>query len=64
MEERKGKRNSKVKAHWVDDVARKEGKYEWVVDIGAGEEVKLDAEFDVRAPSDFNWVLVEDAYAC
>lgn len=60
----KGKRNSKVKAHWVDDVARKEGKYEWVVDIGAGEEVKLDAEFDVRAPSDFNWVLVEDAYVC
>lgn len=60
----KGKGNSKVKAHWVDDVARKEGKYEWVADIGAGEEVKLDAEFEVRAPSDSNWVLVEDVCIC
>lgn len=50
-------------ARWVDYVAWKEKKSECVADIGAGEEVKLDTEFDVlRAPSDFNWVLAEDTY--
>lgn len=53
---------SSVKVRWARENGNKDGKYEWVVDIGAGEEVKLEAEYDVRAPSDFKWTLREEYY--
>ncbi|KAH9000880.1 hypothetical protein EDB86DRAFT_3063731 [Lactarius hatsudake] len=35
---------------------RKEGLFEWVVDIGAGEEVTIETEWDVKAPVSLKWV--------
>ncbi|KAL5525761.1 hypothetical protein ACEPAG_7098 [Sanghuangporus baumii] len=49
-----------VKVRWDGDGGEKEGKYVWLVDLGAGEEVKLEAEYEVRAPADFTWQLQED----
>ncbi|KAL5486028.1 hypothetical protein ACEPAI_7072 [Sanghuangporus weigelae] len=49
-----------VKVRWKGDGGEKEGKYVWLVDLGAGEEVKLEAEYEVRAPADFTWQLLED----
>lgn len=58
----KGKGSAKVKVRWPSDSARRLGKYEWVVSLGAGEKVTLDAEYDVRAPSGVKWVLSDDFY--
>ena len=35
---------------------RKEGLFEWVVDIGAGEEVTIETEWDVKAPVSLKWI--------
>jgi uncharacterized protein (TIGR02231 family) len=35
---------------------RKEGMFEWVVDVGAGEEVTIKTEWDVKAPVSLKWV--------
>ncbi|KAH9020330.1 hypothetical protein EDB84DRAFT_1622846 [Lactarius hengduanensis] len=35
---------------------RKEGLFEWVVDVGAGEEVTIETEWDVKAPVSLKWV--------
>jgi uncharacterized protein (TIGR02231 family) len=35
---------------------RKEGMFEWVVDVGAGEEVTIETEWDVKAPVSLKWV--------
>lgn len=51
-----------AKVRWPSDSARKVGKYEWMIDLGAGEKITLEAEYDVRAPSDVKWVLNEDFY--
>ncbi|KAI5122272.1 hypothetical protein M0805_002353 [Coniferiporia weirii] len=53
--------SSSVKVRWMKD-GNNEGKYEWLVDVGAGEEVKLEAEYEVRAPSDYHWYLREDLF--
>ncbi|KAH8984947.1 hypothetical protein EDB92DRAFT_2070710, partial [Lactarius akahatsu] len=34
---------------------RKEGLFEWVVDVGAGEEVTIETEWDVKAPVSLKW---------
>ena len=53
---------SKVKrtVRWSKSVdgkgGRKEGLFEWVVDVGAGEEVTIDTEWDVKAPVSLRWV--------
>ncbi|KAH8118034.1 hypothetical protein DFH11DRAFT_1571997 [Phellopilus nigrolimitatus] len=54
--------SSSVKVRWAQGGGDKNGKYEWLVDVGAGEEVKLEAEYEVRAPSDFVWHLREEFY--
>ncbi|KAH9038572.1 hypothetical protein EDB85DRAFT_2141799 [Lactarius pseudohatsudake] len=35
---------------------RKEGLFEWVVDVGAGEEVTIETEWDVKAPVSLKWI--------
>ncbi|KAH9985664.1 hypothetical protein BJV74DRAFT_797022 [Russula compacta] len=35
---------------------RKEGLFEWVFEVGAGEEVTIEAEWDVKAPISLNWI--------
>jgi hypothetical protein len=35
---------------------KKEGLFEWVVEIGAGEEVTIETEWDVKAPVSLKWV--------
>ncbi|KAH9174781.1 hypothetical protein EDB89DRAFT_2227940 [Lactarius sanguifluus] len=35
---------------------RKEGLFEWVVDVGAGEEVTIETEWDVKAPVSLRWI--------
>lgn len=53
---------SMVKVRWAHEGHDKDGKYVWVVDVGAGEEVKLEAEYEVRAPSDYKWMLRETPF--
>ena len=48
-----------VKVRWGRNGGEREGKYVWLVDLGAGEEVKLEAEYEVRSPADFRWQLEE-----
>jgi uncharacterized protein (TIGR02231 family) len=35
---------------------KKEGLFEWVVEVGAGEEVTIETEWDVKAPVSLRWV--------
>ncbi|KAI0264599.1 hypothetical protein BC834DRAFT_970557 [Gloeopeniophorella convolvens] len=35
---------------------RKEGLYEWVIEVGAGESITVETEWDVKAPSSLNWI--------
>jgi uncharacterized protein (TIGR02231 family) len=35
---------------------KKQGLFEWVVEIGAGEEVTIETEWDVKAPVSLSWV--------
>jgi len=35
---------------------RKEGLFEWVVEVGAGEELTIEAEWDVKAPVSLKWI--------
>lgn len=55
-------KNSSVKVQWGREDSHKEGKYVWVVDIGPGEEVKLEAEYEIRAPADYVWHLKEEFF--
>lgn len=61
----KGKSKSsetQISVRWSEDNGDKEGRFEWVADIGAGDEVKLESEYEVRAPSNFQWHLREDYF--
>ncbi|KLO17389.1 hypothetical protein SCHPADRAFT_994383 [Schizopora paradoxa] len=53
---------SSAKVRWENLTGDKEGKFEWVLNIGAGEEVKVESEYEVRAPSDFKWTLQESLF--
>jgi uncharacterized protein (TIGR02231 family) len=35
---------------------KKEGLFEWVVEVGGGEELTIDTEWDVKAPTSLRWV--------
>jgi uncharacterized protein (TIGR02231 family) len=35
---------------------RKEGLFEWVVEVGAGEELTIETEWDVKAPVSLRWI--------
>ena len=41
--------SSKVKVGWVGEDWEDTKKYEWVASVGAGEEIIVDAEFEVRS---------------
>jgi hypothetical protein len=40
----------------VDGKGGKEGVLEWVVEAGAGEELTMETEWDVKAPVSLRWV--------
>jgi uncharacterized protein (TIGR02231 family) len=52
------KKNQKVR--WCKAVdgkgGRKEGLFEWVVEVGAGEELTIETEWDVKAPVSLKWI--------
>ncbi|ETW76100.1 hypothetical protein HETIRDRAFT_430490 [Heterobasidion irregulare TC 32-1] len=39
-----------------DKGGKNEGMFEWVGAVGAGKEIMIETEWDVRAPADVNWV--------
>ncbi|KAI9458943.1 hypothetical protein BJY52DRAFT_1268152 [Lactarius psammicola] len=47
---------SRRTVRWCKSGGRKEGLFEWVVDIGAGEEVTIETEWDVKAPVSLKWI--------
>jgi uncharacterized protein (TIGR02231 family) len=55
-QEGKGKKQS---VRWSKVVGgkggKKEGLFEWVVEVGAGEELTIDTEWDVKAPVSLKW---------
>ena len=53
-------RSSNVKVRWEGTNGDKTGKYEWVVSVGAGEEIKVEAVIEVHSPSHFSWQLVQE----
>jgi len=54
--------NSSAKVRWEKYTGDKEGKFEWVLNVDAGEDIKVETEYEVRAPSDFNWTLQESIF--
>ena len=40
----------------LDQGGRKDGLFEWVVDVGAGEEITIKTKWDVKAPVSLKWV--------
>ena len=54
--------NSSAKVRWENFTGDKEGRFEWVMNVGAGEEVKVESEYEVRAPSDFKWTLQQSTF--
>ncbi|KAH9027688.1 hypothetical protein EDB85DRAFT_2133997 [Lactarius pseudohatsudake] len=48
------------KVQWCKSVdgkgGRKEGLFEWVVDVGANEEVTIETEWDIKAPVSLKWI--------
>jgi hypothetical protein len=53
--EGEGEGKKKQRVRWCKVVdgkgGRKEGLFEWVVEVGAGEELTIETEWDVKAPS-------------
>ena len=58
--EGEGEGKKKQRVRWCKVVdgkgGRKEGLFEWVVEVGAGEELTIETEWDVKAPVSLNWV--------
>jgi uncharacterized protein (TIGR02231 family) len=56
--EAEGKKKQRVR--WCKAVdgkgGRKEGLFEWVVEVGAGEELTIETEWDVKAPVSLKWI--------
>ena len=48
-----------VQVHWDKVTGAKDGRYEWLVDIGANETVELEAEYEVSASANTEWHLSE-----
>ena len=40
----------------LDKGGRKDGLFEWVVDVGAGQEITIETKWDVKAPVSLKWV--------
>jgi len=55
-----GEGKKKQKVRWCKVVdgkgGRKEGLFEWVVEVGAGEELTIETEWDVKAPISLKWI--------
>ena len=58
--ESEGKKQKKQKVRWCKVVdgkgGRKEGLFEWVVEVGAGEKLTIETEWDVKAPVSLKWI--------
>ena len=58
--EGEGEGNKKQSVRWCKVVdgkgGRKEGLFEWVVEVGAGEELTIETEWDVKAPVSLKWI--------
>lgn len=55
-EEEDGKRTVRWSKVVDGKGGKKQGLFEWVVEIGAGEEVTIETEWDVKAPVSLRWV--------
>jgi uncharacterized protein (TIGR02231 family) len=56
-EKEKGKKQTVRWSKLVDGKGgRKEGLFEWVVEVGAGEELTIETEWDVKAPVSLRWI--------
>jgi uncharacterized protein (TIGR02231 family) len=55
--------DKKQKVRWCKVVdgkgGRKQGLFEWVVDVGAGEELTIETEWDVKAPVSLRWEEIQ-----
>jgi hypothetical protein len=49
-----------AKVSWSKD-GLKDGKIEWTAEVKSGEELKLETEFEIRAPADSKWQLKLDS---
>jgi uncharacterized protein (TIGR02231 family) len=58
--EGEGEGKKKQRVRWCKVVdgkgGRKEGLFEWVVEVGAGEELTIETEWDVKAPVSLKWI--------
>lgn len=54
--EGEGEGKKKQSVRWCKVDGRKEGLFEWVVEVGAGEELTIDTEWDVKAPVSLKWI--------
>jgi uncharacterized protein (TIGR02231 family) len=58
--EGEGEGKKKQRVRWCRVVdgkgGRKEGLFEWVVEVGAGEELTIETEWDVKAPVSLKWI--------
>ena len=52
--------SSKVKVGWVGEDWEDTKKYEWVASVGAGEEIKVDTEFEIFSHARIDVELVEE----
>lgn len=51
-----GEGKKKQSVRWCKVDGRKEGLFEWVVEVGAGEELTIDTEWDIKAPVSLKWI--------
>ena len=55
-----GEGKKKQKVRWCKVVdgkgGKREGLFEWVVEVGAGEELTIETEWDIKAPVSLNWI--------
>lgn len=59
VEIRNAGKGVRVQVRWDAITGAKNGRYEWLVDIGANEAVELEAEYEVSASANTEWHLSE-----
>ena len=42
----------------MDGKGGKEGTFEWVAEVGAGKEITIETEWDVKTPLSLSWVEI------
>ena len=48
-------KDTRVRVRWDWQTGAKEGRYEWLVDLGPSETVQLEAEYEVSAAAHVQW---------